>query len=45
MKSFAVPAGMTVEGVLKAMGQEPAAEIKPTPEPQPKRRPTAKPES
>jgi hypothetical protein len=34
MKSFAVPAGMTAEQVLEALGQQPAAAVKTTTEPQ-----------
>lgn len=34
MKSFAVPAGMTAEQVLEALGQQPAAAVDATTEPQ-----------
>jgi hypothetical protein len=47
MASFAVPAGVTVEEMTKAMGGKPEPEAKPEPKPAaaPKRQPAAKPEN
>jgi hypothetical protein len=47
MASFAVPYGVTVEEMAKAMGNEPEPEAKPEPKPAAvsKRQPAAKPEN